>query len=399
MVRSFLTLPVAVLAISTASALQLSVKTSDTTRTSASALADNLMSYGLTDGVLPSPYWWWESAGLLNSMVHYSHYTQDYTYDETVANAIAAQAGTGNDFMGAQTLGNDDQLWWGLLALTAAEYNFRQPASGSSYLQLAENVYNEVLGRWDSATCGGGLRWQITTDASNTYKNAVSNALFFQLAARLARYTGDSKYSDEATNVWNWVSSVGIIDKANYNVYDGTSTNDGCTSLDHDQWSYNAGAFLYGAAVMLDITGDSGTWQPRVSGLLGGVANAFSADNVLQEKCEADGSCDVDQKSFKAYTSRWLAATAAMVPSVAAQIQPLLDESVNGAVQACVADADGNNDGVCGLKWTTNGDDQDYGVGQQLAALEIVQGQLASGRPLPAKVGAAKRTVARSFVA
>ena len=381
------------------SALELSVKTSDATRTSASALADNLMSYGLTDGVLPSPYWWWESAGVLNTMVHYSHYTQDYTHDETVANAIGGQAGSGNDFMGAQTLGNDDQLWWGLLALTAAEYNFRVPSSGVPYLQMAQNVYDQVQGRWDSAVCGGGLRWQIANSADNTYKNAISNGLFFQLAARLARYTGDTRYTTEATNVWNWVSSVGLIDKSNLNVYDGTSTIDGCTSLDHDQWSYNAGAYLYGAAVMLDVTGDTATWQPRVAGLVTAVSSAFSADNVLQEMCEAVGTCNVDQKSFKAYTSRWLAATAAMVPAVAAQIQPLLDGSVSGAVKACSPDANGDNDGVCGLKWTIDGDDQQYGVGQQIAALEIVQGQLAAGRPLPSKANALKRMVERRFVA
>lgn len=229
-------LPLTLLAAISASASQLSVNTLDTTRSSASALADNLMSYGLTNGVLPSPYWWWESAGVLTSMIHYSHYTEDYAYEETVANALGTQAGSGQDFMGAQTLGNDDQLWWGLAAMTAAEYNFRQPASGVSYLQLAQNVYDQVLARWDTTSCKGGLHWQIDASAPGyTYKNAISNGLFFQLAARLARHTGDSKYNTEATTVWNWVSSVGLIDATNYNVYDGTSTGDGCTSLDHDQ--------------------------------------------------------------------------------------------------------------------------------------------------------------------
>lgn len=377
----------------------LSTTSSPDTCSAASALAGNLMSYysDADNGVLPQPYWWWESAGMWTSMIHYSHYTQDYTYDETVAAAIAAQAGPTQDFMGANTLGNDDHLWWGIAAMSAAEYNFRAPASGSSWIQLAENVYHEVQGRWDTSTCNGGLHWQISPSATGySYKNAISNGLFFQLAARLARYTGNSQYTDMANTIWDWSLTVGLVNPSSYNVYDGTDSTEGCTSLDHDQWSYNVGAYLYGAAVMLDVTGDSATWTPHVQGLVSAASAGFTNNGVLQEsKCEPIDDCDTDQLSFKAYISRWLAATGAMVPSLESQITPLLQASVDGALASCNGGSDAD---VCGMKWTTDSYDGNIGVGQQLSALEIVHGQLATSRPLPSKASQQRR-MARSFEA
>lgn len=382
-----------------ASATQLNVDTTSKTADAASTLAGKLMSYysESDNGVLPQPYYWWESGGLWASMIQYWHYTGDSTYNTAVSAAIVAQAGSAQDFMGPNTLGNDDQLWWGLASMTAAEYDFPAPTTGPSWLQLAGNVFNEVQGRWDTSTCNGGLHWQISSSAAGYgYKNAVSNGLFFQLAARLARYTGNSMYTTEASDVFGWVQSVGLVDKTTYRVYDGTDDTQGCTSLDHDEWSYNVGVYLYGAAVMLDHTGDTGTWQPHVDGLIAAASAAFTSnEGVLQESnCEPGGTCDTDQLSFKAYLSRWLAATAVLVPSTASKIQPLLSASAEGALASC---NDGPDSNTCGFRWTTDSYDGTQGVGQQLAALEIVQGLLASGKPLP--TAAFKLKLARRFEA
>ena len=93
--------------------------------------------------------------------------------------------------------------------------------------------------------------------------------------------------------------------------------------------------------------------------------------------------------------SRWLAATAALVPSVAAQIKPILDASVSGALASC----NGGSTADCGFKWTINAYDSTQGVGQQLSALELVHGQLASSNKLPGKAAAATKRYARPFVA
>jgi mannan endo-1,6-alpha-mannosidase len=53
-------------------------------------------------------------------------------------------------------------MFWAFAAMTAAEFGFENPADGlPSWLSLAQAVFNEQTERWDSATCGGGLRWQI----------------------------------------------------------------------------------------------------------------------------------------------------------------------------------------------------------------------------------------------
>ncbi len=152
--------------------------------------------------------------------------------------------------------GNDDQSFWAFTALAAAEYNFPNPPSaGVSWLALVQAVFNEQAARWDPTSCAGGLRWQIFTfNTGYTYKNSISNGCFFNIAARLGRYTGNTTYLDWANKAFDWVSSVGLMDST-YHFYDGTDDTDNCTSLDHVQWTYNQGVFLYGAAIMWNIVG------------------------------------------------------------------------------------------------------------------------------------------------
>lgn len=89
--------------------------------------------------------------------------------------------------------------------------------------------------------------------------------------------------------------------------------------------------------------------------------------------CEPNGLCNVDQLSFKAYLSRWMAATTKVAPWTADQVLPLLASSAQAAAQSC----SGGNDGVtCGTKWTQTGWDGAYGVGQQMSALEVIQSNL-----------------------
>lgn len=92
--------------------------------------------------------------------------TGDTTYNSVVSQAISFQAGDNGDFMPANQTkdeGNDDQVFWAFAAMTAAELGFPAPSSGPSWLSMAQAVFNEQAARWDTSTCGGGLRWQIFT--------------------------------------------------------------------------------------------------------------------------------------------------------------------------------------------------------------------------------------------
>jgi mannan endo-1,6-alpha-mannosidase len=212
---------------------------------------------GDNPGNLPSPYYWWEAGAMFGTMVEYWYYTNDTTYNDVVEQALISQVGTDDNYMPenqTKSEGNDDQGFWGMAVMSAAEMNFQNPPSTEpQWLALAQAVFNTMAYRWDNSTCGGGLRWQIFTwNAGYTYKNSIANGCFFNIAARLARYTGNQTYADWAEQTWDWVYDIGLISDT-YQVFDGTSDTENCTSIDRIQFSYNQGIYIFGAAMMYEV--------------------------------------------------------------------------------------------------------------------------------------------------
>jgi mannan endo-1,6-alpha-mannosidase len=375
----------------TASAASLSIASTGSIQSSTASIAANLISYlNPSTGQLPSPYFWWEAGGTLNGLLDYWHYTGDASHNSLVTTSLLANVGAGADFLGPLTDGNDDQGWWALTAMSAAEYNLPTPSGATPWLSIAQNVHGEMASRWDMTSCGGGLKWKITPGADGyDYKTTISNALFFQLSARLFRATGDQSYADWATKIFLWCRSVNLIDRDTWAVYDGTDDTLQCTQVDHDQWSYNVGVFLYGSAIMQTLSSDP-LWATRTNGLLGATKHFFTSDGIMQEtKCEPSATCNVDQLSFKAYLSRYMAATMVVLPSTQATILPLLKSSAGGAAASCGAGPDAS---TCGMKWNIDNWDGTMGVGQQLSGLEVVHGLLAVS---PAKMAAREVSVDR----
>ena len=94
----------------------------------------------------------------------YSH--QFSTYNNLTESSLLFQAGPpDNSFLPPNwtaSLGNDDQGFWGMSAMLAAEVNFQDPPEQDpQWLALAQAVFNTQAGRWDPLVCNGGLRWQI----------------------------------------------------------------------------------------------------------------------------------------------------------------------------------------------------------------------------------------------
>ncbi|KAE8442012.1 hypothetical protein EG329_003913 [Mollisiaceae sp. DMI_Dod_QoI] len=375
-----------------AGAITLDITSQPSIKSAASTVAYGMMKYytgnntGDNPGNLPSPYYWWEAGAMFGTMVEYWYYTNDTSYNPTVTAALLSQVGNNDDFMPenqTKTEGNDDQGFWGMAAMSAAEMNYPNPPDHQpQWLALAQAVFNEMVSRWDDSTCGGGLRWQIFTfNSGYTYKNSIANGCFFNLGARLARYTGNQTYADWAEKTWTWMESVGLMSD-DYIVYDGTSDLQNCSSIDHLQFSYNQGIYLFGAAMMYNFTNASSTWSTRLSGVLN-QTDVYFKDNIMYEQACEDvntvGTCDTDQQSFKAYLSRWMAATSKIVPWTADYITPKLQASAKAAAAQC----DGGTDGVtCGQHWTANSTwDGSYGVGQQMCALSIMQAMLIDDAP------------------
>ncbi|KAJ4364174.1 hydrolase 76 protein [Neocucurbitaria cava] len=281
--------------------------------------------------LLPAPYWWWESANAIDALITYSQTAQDSRYTALLQNTILSQTTGTNDFMTASATGNDDQAWWALAALTAAE-NGLPNMGGVSWLDLARNVFNEQAARWDASTCGGGMKWQIQQSSKGWhYKNSITNGLFFQLAARLARFTGDANARAWAESTYDWVTSVGLIGP-NFEVYDGTNDDTGCTSKNIDQWSYNNAVFLYGSAIMAATTGEQ-KWLDRTNGFIAAAGRTFvnpQTGALFEQKCEAAGTCNTDQVSFKGILARWLGAAATALPAVQGNVAAVVNGAATG---------------------------------------------------------------------
>lgn len=361
----------------------------------AKTIAAGAMSYYHGDAQnfvdLPQPYYWWQCGAFMGSMLDYSHYTGDASYDPTIARALLAQVGPNKDFMLPSHYGqegNDDQAMWGFSVMAAAERNFPQPdAAEPSWLDLSANLWNSLVSRWDTTACNGGMLWQIFASNPNglDYKNSVSNGGLFQLSARLARATGNQTYLAWAEKVWDWTQAVGMIDE-NFLVKDGASSKENCSKINPLAFSYTTGIYLYGAAVMTDITG-SPLWLERTSRLLEASKFFFSpyenATNIMYEApCEHVGTCNTDMRSFKGYLSRFIYASSVLVPSLVPTVNELLGTSAIAAAQACTGGADGT---TCGQKWWVGGFDGQMGLGEEMCALETIQGLLAGQATAPLK--------------
>ncbi|OAX77967.1 hypothetical protein ACJ72_07728 [Emergomyces africanus] len=364
----------------------------DSIKAAAKILAKGLTSYytgnrpGDVPGNLPAPYYWWEAGAMFGALIDYWFYTGDDTYNAITTQAMLHQASEDRNFMPlnqTRSEGNDDQSFWAIAAMAAAERNFPNPPPDQpQWLALVQGTFNSQAQRWDTETCGGGLKWQIFRFNNGfNYKNTISNGCFFHIAARLATYTNNQTYADWAEKAWDWMERIGLMTE-NYHFYDGADDLLNCTQINKLQWTYNAGVNLLGAAHMFHYTNGSEKWKKRVQGIIDGLGVFFYENtNIMFEvACERKGNCQTDQLSFKSYLARWMAATTQVAPFTADQLMPKLRASAIAAAKVCTAGVDGN---LCSLKWTAGQYEGTTGVGQQMAALEVVQSNLVPTKPPP----------------
>ncbi|KAL5046083.1 glycosyl hydrolase family 76-domain-containing protein [Aspergillus fruticulosus] len=254
---------------------------------------------GRIPGAFPEK--WREGSVLFMSLIYYWYYT-------------------GNDQYNA--LGNDDQLFCG-----ATEVGFPEDGEGSSWLSLAQGFFNSQTNGWDNGTCG---------------EDAISNGGFFQLAARLARYTNNDTYFEWAQKAWDWFTSSPLARNKTWN------------------WSYNYGTYLTGAAYMYNYTGKA-EWKGAVDGLLAKLFDQFFPKRYLEVRCvfsenlgEPSALFNFNEILFQGYCFR------------------LACFSLLCAAFAC-SEAGNNSCGSMGMK-------------QQIIATDILSSALASERrtrPLP----------------
>ncbi|KAI2619018.1 mannan endo-1,6-alpha-mannosidase [Hypomontagnella submonticulosa] len=378
-------------------ALEVNLDDPASIKKAAAQVAEDLLTFyhgdepGMVPGILPGPppdgdYYWWQGGALWGTMIDYRHHTGDKTYDDMITQAMLFQVGPNEDYMPPNwtaSMGNDDQAFWALSAMLATELGYTDPPEDQpQWLALAQAVFNEQTHedrRVASGRCEWGLRWQVyPSNNGYNYINTIANACYFNIGARLARYTDNSTYADLANRTWNLITDLGYISDK-WDVYDGAHLPD-CTNINKAQFSYNAAMLLQGAAFLYNFTDGSQMWKDRVNNLIDRTLEVFFPDNIAFEPSCENAKCNADMESFKGYTARWLGTVMQLVPDTRAKIYPVLKTSAQAAVKQCTG---GDNGRFCGFHWNTGVFDGDVGAGQQMNVLGALISLLSPDVPAP----------------
>lgn len=376
------------LAAQCALAITLNVDDENSLKSAAKTVAVDMMNYyndreskaipGKLDGT------WWEGGSMFMILIQYWFLTGDSQFNSAVQDGMYWQQGDDNFFPAnySQYLGNDDQVFWGLAAITAAELNYPERSGQPSWVSLAQGVFNTQVPRWDTSSCHGGMRWQIWPyQPGYTTKNAISNGGLFQLAARLALYTNNATYATWAERIWDWSASTPLLRKT-WVIADTTSCESQCTDHGDYQWSYNYATYISGAAYMYNYTNGTQKWLEGINGLVGTSSQFYPTSstfgdangNILSEiTCEPILKCDRNQITFKAYFSSWLAFMTLIVPGTSDLVMPKLKTSATAAALTCTGLSDGSH---CGTKWYTQSWDGTDSLENQMAVLGVLNANL-----------------------
>lgn len=363
---------------------------------------------GQTLGILPGPppdgpYYWWNAGAMWGTYLDYWKTTGDTTYNDEVERSLVFQSGERHNYEPKNwtaSLGNDDQSFWGMSAMLAAELNFQNPPpEDPQWLALAQAVFNrQAMPERHDDVCGGGMRWQIPRyNTGFDYKNTIANGCFFNIGARLGRYTNNDTYIRYAEETWDWLVAVNYISE-NYDVYDGGHDYANCTNIFKVQFSYNAGVLIQGLASLYNHVSPEASFASNLTSCCTFIANNLQTGDVkwkthldgmvettltyfferpehqgimFEVGCEEAGEndtngCTTDMLSFKGFLHRWLANAIQLAPHLYDRVYPLLLSSAKAAVAQCTG---GENGRMCGFKWSTGVFDGNIGAGEQMNVL------------------------------
>ncbi|EER43147.1 glycosyl hydrolase [Histoplasma capsulatum H143] len=104
----------------------------------------------------------------------------------------------------------DDEGWWALGWVQVYDLT-----GDPKYLNMAEDIFEDMTRGWDDSRCGGGIWW----DKNQTALVAIANELFLSVAAHLATrvHHKANHYHSWATKGWYWFKKTGMINERNNN--------------------------------------------------------------------------------------------------------------------------------------------------------------------------------------
>jgi hypothetical protein len=117
-------------------------------------------------------------------VIEYWYHTNDTSYNPSVTAGILSQVGTDQDFLPIDQTkmeGNDDQGFWGMAAMTAAEVNYPNPLSDHpQWLALAQAVSTTRLRGGISVLVEEGCAGKSSLSIQATTTELHRQRLFFQ---------------------------------------------------------------------------------------------------------------------------------------------------------------------------------------------------------------------------
>ena len=243
---------------------------------------------------------WWNAANATTVLVNYSRISNTKQYLSTISNTFTAAQNSHPGYINSYY---DDEGWWALAWIDAYDLT-----ANPAYLSMAQSIFTDMVGGWDTTTCGGGIWW----NKSKTYKNAIANELFLSVAAHLANRVADpslqSQYLRWAEKEWIWFTNSGLINSSNL-INDGlTSSNPAmCVNNGATTWTYNQGVVLGGLVELNRAQAD--TALPTIASRIAhaAIANLTDSRGILHEPCEPS-NCGGDGTQFKGIFARNLMA-------------------------------------------------------------------------------------------
>jgi predicted alpha-1,6-mannanase (GH76 family) len=249
--------------------------------------------YNTTSG-LYNTTGWWNGANAITVLSNYSLAANTRQYVPTLSNTFTAAQNTNPGFINHYY---DDEGWWALAWINAFDLTHN-----SRFLTMAESIFADMAGGWDTTTCGGGVWWS----KDRTYKNAIANELFLSVAAHLAnRATGSlrSQYANWSRREWNWFAASGMINSQGL-INDGlnSSNSSACTNNGQATWSYNQGVILGGLAEFSRFNRDTSLLVHAGQIANAAITHLTDANGILHDPCEPN--CGADGPQFKGIFAR-----------------------------------------------------------------------------------------------
>ena len=252
---------------------------------------------------------WWNSANAITVLTDYARVSQSTQYNSVLATTFRAAQKQNPNFLNKFY---DDEGWWALAWIDAYDLTGNQ-----QYLAMAETIFADMEGGWDS-TCGGGIWWS----KDRGYKNAIANELFLSVAASLANRDepNQADYLNWANKEWKWFAQSGMINGQGL-INDGLGTGDGktsagvCANNGQATWSYNQGVVLGGLAEMSKLNHDPSLSQTAQKIAAAATSKLVDSNGVMHDPCEPN--CGADGVQFKGIFVRNLRALAEADPQPA----------------------------------------------------------------------------------